>query len=100
MRTAKVKELIQQLIERLNAEALNESNQKGWCDKELATAKHDRDYRLQDTKTLSASILQLEAQKNNLMEVSALSTPTPLRFPRRKVSSTPKTVFSIPTHSF
>ena len=95
-----MKELIQLLIERLNAEALNESNQKGWCDKELATAKHDRDYRLQDTKTLSASILQLEAQKNNLMEVSALSTSTPLHLSGREVSSAPKTVFPIPTHSF
>jgi hypothetical protein len=71
---AKVKELIQQLIERLNAEALNESNQKGWCDKEIAMSKHDAQYRLQDTKTLSASLLQLEAQKAKLNEVITETT--------------------------
>merc|ERR1719487_2617425 len=71
---AKVKELIQQLIERINAEALNESNQKGWCDKEIANAKHDATYRLQDTKTLSATLLQLEAQKANLGEVITETT--------------------------
>merc|ERR1719305_464609 len=71
---AKVKELIQQLIERLNAEALNEANQKGWCDKEIATAKHDSEYRLLDTKTLTASLLQLQAQKANLEEVITETT--------------------------
>merc|ERR1719324_1333264 len=37
-------------------------------------SKHDAEYRLQDTKTLSASLLQLEAQKEKLKEVITETT--------------------------
>merc|ERR1719235_528168 len=62
---AKVKELIQQLITRLLTESQNEATQKGWCDTEIGKANTDRDFRMADTKKLSAEALVLEADKKN-----------------------------------
>jgi len=65
---AKVKELIQALIERLLTESQNEATQKGWCDTEIGKANTDRDHRMADTKKLSAEILVLEAEKKSQEE--------------------------------
>merc|ERR1719379_449160 len=62
---AKVKELIQQLITRLLTESENEATQKGWCDTEIGKANSDRDFRMSDTKKLSAKALVLQAEKKN-----------------------------------
>merc|ERR1719281_1203758 len=62
---AKVKELVQQLITRLLTESENEATQKGWCDTEIGKANSDRDFRMTDTKKLSAKALVLEAEKKS-----------------------------------
>jgi len=71
---AKVKELIQQLIERLLTESENEATQKGWCDTEIGKANTDRDHRMADTKSLSAKALVEEAEKKNQEETITLLT--------------------------
>merc|ERR1740138_1495514 len=71
---AKVKELIQQLIERLLTESQNEATQKGWCDTEIGKANTDRDHRMEDTKSLSAKSLVLEANKKNQEQLIKLLT--------------------------
>merc|ERR1711972_782393 len=72
---AKVKTLIQELVERLLQEAANEANQKGWCDKALSDAKQRRDYASEEVQTLNAEMAKLEALTDNLKEALAtLST--------------------------
>merc|ERR1719214_464936 len=58
---AKVKVLIQKLIERLLTEARNEATHKGWCDTEIGKAEKDREYRHADSVKLNAAITEGEA---------------------------------------
>jgi len=72
---AKVKTLIQQLIERLMTESANEATHKGWCDTEIGKANTERDHRHSDTKKLSAETEVLEAKKADLeAEIAKLNT--------------------------
>jgi len=63
---AKIKGLIQKLIERLISEGTSEATQKGWCDTELRTAQTDRDFRHAETQDLMANSEVLEARKVSL----------------------------------
>jgi len=65
---AKIKNLIQELIERLLQEAANEANQKGWCDKATADATQKRDYAADEIEGLNAKLAKLEALSDKLGE--------------------------------
>merc|ERR1719433_2270502 len=69
---AKVKQLIQELIERLLTEAANEANQKGWCDKASADAKQKREQAATDIEELNGKMAELEAQIAELTEELAV----------------------------
>merc|ERR1719247_3604405 len=65
---AKIKKLIQELIERLLTEAVNEANQKGWCDKATADATQKRTYSADEVESLNAKMAKLEALGAKLKE--------------------------------
>jgi len=58
-----VKVMIQGLIERLLAESTAEASKKGFCDKEIATAKKDRDHAHQEVESMGAELKVAEARK-------------------------------------
>jgi len=65
---AKIKTLIQELIQRLLSEAANEANQKGWCDKAMADATQKRDLSAEEIARLNGEMASLEALRNKLTE--------------------------------
>jgi len=70
---AKVKSMIQGLIERLLNEATEESTKKGFCDQEIAKAITDRDFRNATLQKLAAKNASLEAKKEELTEDISLA---------------------------
>jgi len=64
----KIKGLIQKLIERLVSQATAEATKKGFCDTELGKARKDRDFRIEETRDLSAELERLEAKEDALTE--------------------------------
>merc|ERR1712187_945445 len=65
---AKVKTLIQELIERLLQEASNDSNQKDWCDKATSDAEQKRGYAEEAVEKHNAAMAVLEANRDKLTE--------------------------------
>jgi len=65
---AKIKKLIQELIDRLLTEAANEANQKGWCDKATADATQKRTYAADEIEGLNARMAKLESLSAKLNE--------------------------------
>merc|ERR1719161_2664354 len=65
---AKIKKLIQELIERMLQEAANEANQKGWCDKAIGDAEQKRDYTVDKIDDLNSDMAKLEATRDMLHE--------------------------------
>jgi len=69
---AKIKKLIEELIERLLQESTNEANQKGWCDKSIADAEQKRDHAAEDIEELNNNMAELAALKDKLAEELAI----------------------------
>jgi len=65
---AKIKKLIQELIERLLKEAAEEANQKGWCDKATADATQKREMAANKIEELNAKMAKLAALSDKLGE--------------------------------
>mmetsp|Transcript_12053 Transcript_12053/g.26700 ORF Transcript_12053/g.26700 Transcript_12053/m.26700 type:complete len:710 (+) Transcript_12053:100-2229(+) len=63
---AKVKKLIQDMIERLLSEAGEDAEHKGWCDTEMGKSKQKRNYQQDKTALATQEIHELEAEKNKL----------------------------------
>jgi len=65
---AKIKKLIQELIERLLKESAEEANQKGYCDKATADATQKRSYSADQVEELNAKLAKLTALSSKLGE--------------------------------
>lgn len=70
----KVVKMIQDMIEKLQQEAADEAEHKGFCDAELSSNKQTRDTKTEESETLKAQIEELTADIQKLgQEISDLS---------------------------
>jgi len=75
---AKVKGLIQSLIDRLYKEAEQEATKQGWCNTQIGKAKNDRDAQYADITKYTAEMEGLEAKKEELeLEIKELKEEIP-----------------------
>mmetsp|Transcript_15144 Transcript_15144/g.27606 ORF Transcript_15144/g.27606 Transcript_15144/m.27606 type:complete len:736 (+) Transcript_15144:70-2277(+) len=65
---AKVKALIQELLDRLLSQQNEEANQKGWCDKSISAAELKRDQAAEQIAALNGNMALLEAERNKLAD--------------------------------
>lgn len=65
---AKVKVLIQELLERLLKEESNEASQKGWCDQSISAATMKREDAAGQVRELNGEMAKLEARRDLLKE--------------------------------
>jgi len=71
---ARVRQLINDLISKLEQEAQNEATQKSWCDKEMSDATTKRDTQALASETAEAQLVGKQAAKSKLLEeISDLS---------------------------
>jgi len=85
---AKVKKLIQDLIERLLQEAAEEGNQKGWCDKAQNEAKQKRRNAGEAVAELNGQMAELEATESKLREELEILTTTIAELEEKQEQST------------
>ena len=71
---AKVKTLIQELIEKMLQEAGNDSNQEDWCNKATADAEQKRTYASEKVDKNNSDMALLESQRDTLSEEIATLT--------------------------
>jgi len=67
----KVKKMIWNLIVRLQEEANQETEHKGWCDAELSANKVTREHKSEEVESLQASAEELEAEIAKLTQETA-----------------------------
>uniref|UniRef100_A0A7S4QWS5 Uncharacterized protein n=1 Tax=Alexandrium monilatum TaxID=311494 RepID=A0A7S4QWS5_9DINO len=65
---AKVKKLIEELVNRLQREASSEATQKGFCDKSTADATQKRDLAASAIKDLNGRMMELEAKRDDMSQ--------------------------------
>merc|ERR1719191_273487 len=65
---AKIRKLIQEMIEKLLQEAADEANHKGWCDKEISKATESRDARAAVVRQLNEELAENEAKRDAIEE--------------------------------
>mmetsp|Transcript_51170 Transcript_51170/g.112125 ORF Transcript_51170/g.112125 Transcript_51170/m.112125 type:complete len:707 (+) Transcript_51170:103-2223(+) len=68
---AKIKTLIQQMIERLLEEAGGDAEHEGWCNHEMEKTKQKRDYQSENVAAAAEEIHRLEARASQLEDQEA-----------------------------